>query len=63
MKTYTVEVDDNGDTFWYLNGYLHREDDAAIEYFGGGKRWFLYGEEFTAQEFLDRIANNTTTIN
>jgi len=51
MKTYTVEVRDNGDKFWYLNGQVHREDGPAYEYINGDKRWWLNGEEYTEAEF------------
>ena len=44
MKTYKVEVDDNGNKFWYLNGQLHREDGPAIEWADGTKKWFLNGK-------------------
>lgn len=36
---------------WYLNGKTHREDGPAVEFSGGSKRWFLYGEELTEEEF------------
>jgi antitoxin component YwqK of YwqJK toxin-antitoxin module len=41
MKTYTVEVLDNGTKYWYLNGKLHREDGPAVEYSNGTKYWYL----------------------
>ena len=44
MKTYTVEVHDNGDKHWYLNGKLHREDGPAVEYTDGGKFWVRDGK-------------------
>jgi len=44
MKTYTVEVQDNGNKFWYRNGEYHREDGPAIEYADGTKFWILNGE-------------------
>ena len=43
MKTYKVEIDDNGTKRWYLNGKMHREDGPAIEYADGTKYWFLNG--------------------
>ena len=30
----------NGDTAWWLNGQLHREDGPAIEYDDGTKEWW-----------------------
>ena len=44
MKTYTVEVHDNGNKFWYLNGKLHREDGPACDYIYGDKCWYLNGK-------------------
>ena len=41
MKTYTVDVEDNGSKCWYLNGKLHREDGPAAECTNGTKFWFL----------------------
>ena len=44
MKTYKVEVYDNGTVQWYLNDKLHREDGPAIKYPNGNKFWYLSGE-------------------
>ena len=44
MIEYTVEVYDNGDKEWRLNGLLHREDGPALEYADGSKSWYLNGE-------------------
>jgi hypothetical protein len=44
MKTYTVEINDNGSKFWYLNGKRHREDGPACEYADGSKLWYLNGK-------------------
>lgn len=56
MKTYIVEVEENGNKFWYLNGKLHREDGPAIEYTDGNKFWYLNGklhrEDGPAIEYL-----------
>jgi len=41
MKTYKVDVYDNGDKHWCLNGKLHREDGPAIERADGSKSWYL----------------------
>ena len=51
MKTYTVDVYDNGDKHWGLNGKLHREDGPAIERADGSKSWYLNDEELTEAEF------------
>lgn len=57
MIEYTVEVYDSGTKKWYLNGKLHREDGAAIEYADGGKYWYqngkLHREDGAAVELVD----------
>ena len=57
MKTYTVEVEENGNKSWYLNGKLHREDAPAVEYTYGTKKWYLNGklhrEDGPAIEYAD----------
>ena len=57
MKTYTVEVLDDGTKFWYLNGELHREDGPAMEFVSGNKFWCLNGklhrEDGPAMEFAN----------
>jgi hypothetical protein len=40
---YEVEVYEDGDKFWYLNGKLHREDGPAEEWAIGSKTWWLKG--------------------
>ena len=44
MKTYTVDVYDNGSKEWCLIGKLHREDGPAVEHTGGTKCWYLNGQ-------------------
>ena len=51
MKTYKVDVYDNGDKHWCLNGKLHREDGPAIERADGSKSWYLNDEELSEAEF------------
>ena len=57
MKTYTVEVDDDGTKHWYLNGERHREDGPACEWVDGTKFWYLNGkrhrEDGPAIEWVD----------
>jgi hypothetical protein len=57
MKTYTVNVQDDGSKFWYLNGNLHREDGPAAECANGSKFWYLNGkrhrEDGPAIEYAD----------
>ena len=44
MKTYKVDVYDDGDKHWCLNGKWHREDGPAIERADGSKEWYLNGK-------------------
>ena len=44
MIEYTVQVNNDGDTYWHLNGKLHREDGPAVEHSDGSKEWYLNGE-------------------
>ena len=39
-----MEIDDNGNKVWKLNGKIHREDGPAIEYTNGYKAWCLNEE-------------------
>jgi len=43
MKTYKVQVDDDGTKYWYHNDKLHREDGPAVELPIGTKKWYLNG--------------------
>ena len=54
MKTYTVDVYDDGDKHWCLNGKLHREDGPAIERADGSKSWYLNDEELSEAKFNAR---------
>ena len=44
MKTYTVNVYDDGSKYWYLNGKIHREDGPAVEFANGYKTWWVNGK-------------------
>ena len=44
MIEYKVEVYEDGDKQWYLNGKCHREDGPAIERANGTKHWYLNGQ-------------------
>ena len=44
MKTYEVNVYDNGSVEWLLNGKKHREDGPAVTYIDGAKYWYINGE-------------------
>ena len=53
----TMEIDDYGNKFWYLNDKLHREDGPAVEDADGSKYWYLKGkrhrEDGPAYEYAD----------
>ena len=43
---YKVEVDEDGNTFWYnQQGKFHREGKPAIEYADGDKVWWVNGKQ------------------
>jgi hypothetical protein len=42
------------DTFWYLDGKIHRTDGPAIEWPDGDKSWFLNGVSLSLNEWLDQ---------
>ncbi len=54
MIKYNVEVSDNGDKEWFLNGKRHRDDGPAVEYSNGDKEWWINGKKLTKQEFNNR---------
>ena len=37
----TIDID--GTKRWILNGYYHREDGPAVEYYDGAKYWYING--------------------
>ena len=57
IKTYTVNIYDNGTKYWFLNDELHREDGPAIERADGSKYWYLndkcHREDGPAVEYAD----------
>ena len=55
MIEYTVKVDGDGTTFWYLYGELHREDGPAVERSDGTKKWYLNDEELTEEEYNNKM--------
>ena len=43
-----------GTKIWCINNNLHRENGPAVEYFDGGKEWYLNGKKIdckTQEEF------------
>ena len=38
-----LKTDKDGNKWWKLNGYLHREDGPAIEILDGTKYWYING--------------------
>ncbi len=39
-----IEIDEDGNKYWYCNGQLHREDGPAVEYVNGDKGWYIHGQ-------------------
>jgi hypothetical protein len=53
-----LEIDDAATKRWYNEkGELHRKDGPAVEYFNGGKEWWinnkLHREDGPAVEYID----------
>jgi hypothetical protein len=36
---------------FYINGKWHRENGPAIEYYNGGKEWWINDIQYTEQEY------------
>jgi hypothetical protein len=47
------------DTFWYLDGKIHRTDGPAVEWADGDKSWFLNGVSLSLNEWLDQNTDMT----
>jgi hypothetical protein len=47
------------DTFWYLDGNVHRTDGPAVEWADGDKSWFLNGVSLSLNEWLDQNTDMT----
>ena len=45
----------DGSKYWYKNGMYNREDGPAIEYSDGGVWWYLEGQEYSEEEFNEKI--------
>jgi len=57
LKTKII-IDSNGSKFYMLNNIFHREDGPAVIYakelcFPIWQRWYLYGKEYSEEEFND----------
>ena len=46
------EIDKFRNKRWFLNGKIHREDGPAIEQDDGRQWFYLYGKEYTHDEFI-----------
>jgi hypothetical protein len=44
----------DGTIVYVWNGKLHNADDAAVIYPNGKKEWWIFGFQYTKDEFLDR---------
>ena len=45
----------SGSTMWYMHGKRHRTDGPAVKWTDGDVTWFLNGEEFTEEEWNERV--------
>ena len=45
----------NGSKGWYINGQLHRLDGPAIEYADGSKYWRINGEDYSFEDWLEKL--------
>ena len=62
MKTYIVNVDDDGNKLWHLNGNLHREDGPALEWADGSKEWYLNGVEYTEADWCKQTQKKVKKV-
>lgn len=44
----------DGTIIYYLDGKLHNWDDAAVIHPNGKKEYWLFGYQYTKDEFMDR---------
>lgn len=44
----------DGTIVYVWNGKLHNSDDAAVIHPDGKKEWWIFGFQYTKDEFLDR---------
>jgi len=52
-QTPKYRVAPNGTKIWTLNGILHRQDGPAYEYEDGHFSWWMHGEIYTFDQFLE----------
>jgi len=52
---YTIVEHVAGTKVWNYKHELHREDGPAVEMYDGDKRWFLYDEEYTEEEWIKEM--------
>ena len=52
---YEVKVYPSGNTYWYFDDKLHRENGPACDCCVGTKSWYLNGEELTEEEHRVRM--------
>lgn len=43
-----------GNTYWYFQDKLHREDGPALIEKNGAMFWYLYGLNYTLEEFVKK---------
>ena len=45
----------DGTKYWFINGRCHREDGPAIEFSNGKISWFIGGEQYSFDEWLNKL--------
>jgi hypothetical protein len=59
VKKFSGKISDNLGERWFKNGLLHREVGPAIIWSDGEKEWWLNNEEFTREEWLERLSEKS----
>lgn len=52
----------DGAKAWYQNGKLHRTDGPADIYLEGEKFWFLFGTNYSVEEWFEQLTKEQLTI-
>jgi hypothetical protein len=49
----------SGGVIWYFKGKIHREDGPALIWSNGAKEWWLRGKKITAEQWWNRISEES----
>jgi hypothetical protein len=50
-----TRVDEFGTKWTFLDGKYHREGGPAVEYPNGTKSWYLNGERFSFEDYIQEL--------